>query len=395
MGLLGSVKTKESDEMAGALVTTNVLSTLVAMGLATLRERLALVFIANREYERLISGATRFATINVAVPALVATRTVAPDVVPPPVTAVTPTSVPITLSQWQEAPFAMDDKGLIQVDNGIIPMQAKEAVKSLANGIEDYLWTLLAAKVSAMAGTPGVTPFGTGLDDFLAADKILNDNLADPEDRFMVINTAAKASAMGLRAIQDASFRGGKGPNSLISGEIGDVLGARWIMSQRVPNHISGTYTTGTTVTGVNAIGATTLALSGGASGTILPGDIITIAGHQYNVTSTVGGATPSSVTIAAPGLVAATAGGEAITDAASFAANILIQRNALAFAMAPLIDTVEVPGATLQSVAIDEVSGLSLRLEVSRQHRQVQWSFDALYGGTVVRPQLAAWLAG
>lgn len=382
--------------MAGALVTTNVLSTLVAMGLATLRERLALVLIANREYERLITSATRFATVNVSVPATVATRTVAPDVVPPALSAVTPTSIPITLSQWKESPFAMDDKGLAQVDNGIIPMQAKEAVKSLANTVEDYLWSLLAASVSQYAGTAGVTPFGQDLSDFLTADKNLNDSLADPEDRFMVINTAAKANAMGLRAIQDASFRGGKGPNSLISGEIGDVLGARWIMSQRVPNHTSGTLSgTGTTVTGVNAIGATTIALSGGASGTILAGDILFISNRPYNVVSSVGGATPSSVTIAAPGLLAATAGGEVLTIAASFAQNILIQKNCLAFAMAPLLDTIVVPGATMQSVAIDEVSGLSLRLEVSRQHRQVQWSFDALYGGTVVRPQLGSWLAG
>lgn len=388
--------------MAGALVTTNILSTLAAMGLATLRERLALVLIANREYERLISGATKFATVNVSVPATVATRVVAPNVVPPSLTAVTPTSVPITLDQWQEAPFAMDDKGLVQVDNGIIPMQAKEAVKSLANTVEDYLWSLLTAKVSQYAGVAGTTPFQNGLDDFLAADKNLNDSLADPEDRFMVINTAAKASAMGLRAIQDASFRNGKGPNSLISGEIGDVLGARWIMSQRVPNHTAGTLTgAGTTVTGVNAVGATTIALSGGASGTLIAGDIIdfgqTLNGVTvtYNVVSSVGGATPSSVVIASPGLLVATVGAEVVSKRATFAQNILIQKNSLAFAMAPLLDTVEVPGATMQSVAIDEVSGLSLRLEVSRQHRQVQWAFDALWGGTVIRPQLASWLAG
>lgn len=386
--------------MAGALVTTNILSTLAAMGLATLRERLALVLIANREYERMITGATKFATINVAVPATVGVRTVTPDVVPPSVTALTPTSVPITLDQWKEAPFAMDDKGLVQVDNGIIPMQAKEAIKSLANSIEDYLWTLLAAKVANYAGTAGTTPFGTGFDEFLAADKNLNDSLADPEDRFMVLNTAAKANAMGLRAIQDASFRGGAA-NSLITNEIGNVLGARWLMSQRVPNHTSGTYRTGTTVTGVNAIGATVIALSGGATGTMLAGDILDFnqvvngVPITYNVVSSVGGSTPSSVTIASPGLLVATAGGEAITGRASFAQNILIQRNCLAFAMAPLIDTIEVPGATMQQVVIDEVSGLSLRLEVSRQHRQVQWSFDALWGATVVRPQLASWVAG
>jgi hypothetical protein len=390
--------------MAGALVTTNVLSTLCAMGLATLRERLALVLIANREYERMITGATRFATVNVAVPATVAVRAVAPDVVPPAVSALTPTSIPVTLTEWYEAPFAMDDKGLIQVDNGILPMQAKEAVKAVANNIEDYLWSLLAANISQYAGTAGVTPFGTGLDEFLAADKNLNDSLADPEDRFMVIGTAAKASAMGLRAIQDASFRGGKS-NSLISGEIGDILGARWLMSQRVPRHTSGTYSTGaggTTVTTVEPVGETVIALSGGATGTILAGDIVdfgvTNANGQletYNVVSSVGGSTPSSITIAAPGLKTATAGGEALTTRASHAQNILIQKNCLTFAMAPLMDTVKVPGATMQSVAIDEKSGLSLRLEVSRQHRQVQWAFDALYGGKVIRPQFASWVAG
>src|SRR6188474_1945327 len=134
--------------MAGALVTTNILSTLAAMGLATLRERLALVLVANREYERMITSATRFATVNVAVPAEVATRVVAPDVVPPAVTAVTPTSIPVTLDQWYEAPFAMDDKGLIQVDQGILPMQAKEAVKSLANTIENSLWTQLKTAIN-------------------------------------------------------------------------------------------------------------------------------------------------------------------------------------------------------------------------------------------------------
>lgn len=388
--------------MAGALVTTNILSTVCAMGLATLREKLALVLVANREYERMITGATRNSTVNVAVPAAVASRSVTPNVVPPAVTAVTPTSVPITLSQWYESPFAMDDKGLAQVDRGILPMQAREAVKSLANTIEDYLWSLLVAKIGNSAGTAGTTPFGTSLDDFLAADKVLNDRLADTEDRYFIMNTAAKAQAMGLRAIQDASFRAGQGPNSLISGEIGNVLNARWLMSQRVPNHTCGTLTgTGTTVTGVNAIGTTTIALSGGASGTILAGDIIRFGAtspYTYNVVSSAGGGTPSSVVIAEPGLLAATAGSEvvSINTASKIAAqNILIQKNCLAFAMAPLLDTVQVPGATLQAVAIDEDSGLSLRLEVSRQHRQVQWAFDALYGGSVIRPELACWLLG
>ena len=157
-----------------AMVTTNILGTVVAMGLDTLREYLALVHIANRDYENQITAAKRFATVNVAVPAAVTSRTVAPDVVPPAVTTVTPTSIPITLSQWKEAPFAMDDKGLTQVDRGILPMQAAEAVKSVANGIEDYLWSLTHGALGfyGFAGVSGTTPFAADLGAYLDARKI-------------------------------------------------------------------------------------------------------------------------------------------------------------------------------------------------------------------------------
>jgi len=382
--------------MAGALVTTNILGTTVAMGLATLRERVQLVHIANRDYERAITGQTRNATVNVAVPAAVATRAVTPDVVPPAVTAVTPTMVPVTLDTWREAPFAMDDKGLSQVDRGILPMQANEAIKGLANFIEDFLWTKVTAKAYGFAGTAGTTPFATDLSAYLDARKLGNRQLMDMEPRYVVLDTDSEANALGLRAFQDASFGGGT--DVILNGQIGRKLGATWLMSQRVPTHVGGTYTTGTTVTGVNAIGATVIALSGGATGTMIAGDIIGIGAFTYNVVSSVGGATPSSVTIT-PGLFAATAGAEAIvgrkSGANSFVQNLLIHRDAIAFAMAPLMDTVQVPGATLQAVAIDEISGLSLRLEVSRQYKQVQWAFDALFGASVVRDNALVYIGG
>ncbi|HUW57078.1 MAG TPA: hypothetical protein VMZ92_10615, partial [Planctomycetota bacterium] len=225
--------------MAGALVTTNILGTTVAMGLNTLREQLALVHIANRDYEREITAQKRFATVNVSVPAAVAARVVAPDVVPPAVTAVTPTSVPITLNQWYEAPFAMDDKGLAQVDRGILPMQAKEAIKGLANTIEDYLWSLYTTSYG-YAGVAGTTPFATDLSDYLEARRVANTQLMDTVPRFMVINEVAEASALGLRAFQDASFRGDA--EGIINGQIGRKLGATWVMTQRVPTHTAGSY---------------------------------------------------------------------------------------------------------------------------------------------------------
>lgn len=382
--------------MAGALVTTNILGTTVAMGLATLRERLALVHIANHDYEQMITAAKRNATVSISVPAAVATRAVTPDVVPPAVTAVTPTSVPITLDTWREAPFAMDDKGLAQVDRGILPMQADEAIKGLANFIEDFLWTKVTAKCYGFAGTAGTTPFATDLSAYLDARKLGNNQLMDMEPRYVVLNTDAEANALGLRAFQDASFGGGS--DVIINGQIGRKLGALWLMSQRVPTRTGGTYTTGTTVTGVNAVGATVIALSGGATGTLIAGDIIGIGNYTYNVVSSVGAGTPSSVTIT-PGLFAATAGAEAIvgrkSGANGFAQNLLIHRDAIGFAMAPLLETVQVPGASLQALAIDEVSGLSLRLEVSRQYKQTQWAFDGLFGAAIVRDNAMVYIGG
>lgn len=390
--------------MAGAIVTTNILGTVVAMGLNTLREQLALVHIANRDYEQEITAAKRFATVNVAVPALVSTRTVAPDVVPPAVTALTPTSVPVSLSQWKEAPFAMDDKGLSQVDRGLLPMQAKEAVKALANGIEDYLWSLTDGASNAFygfAGVSGTTPFSTDLSAYLDARKAANKQLMDMDPRYMVVDVDAEANALGLRAFQDASFRGDT--NGIINGQIGQKLGALWLMSQRVPSHTAGAGAGYLVNNGAGyPAGTLTITVDTG-TGALNVGDIISFSGHSqtYAVVTTVGGATVTSITLSASnipgatGLVAAIVDNEPITKRATFVKNVLIHRDAMAFAMAPLMDTIQVPGATLTAVAVDDVSGLSLRLEVSRQHRQVQWSFDALYGGSIVRPNAGVYLAG
>jgi hypothetical protein len=296
----------------------------------------------------------------------------------------------------------MDDKGLSQVDRGILPMQANEAVKGLANGIEDYLWSLVhgLAGCYGFAGVSGTTPFATDLSGYLDARKFANVQLMDMDPRYMIVNADAEANALGLRAFQDASFRGDT--DGIINGQIGRKLGALWLMSQRVPTHTAGAAAGYLANNGAGyPIGTTTITVDTG-TGAHNVGDIIKfngvagVTGHSqtYQVQSTVGGAAITSITFA-PALVAAIVDNEVITNKGSFVMNMLIHRDCLAFAMAPLMDTIQVPGATLTATAIDDVSGLSLRLEVSRQHRQVQWSFDALYGGAVVRGNAGVFLAG
>ena len=378
--------------MAGTLVTTNIVQTAVAMGLDALREQIALAKIVNRNYEsRIGPGASQGSTVNVAVPSAITTRSVTADVVPPAVTAVTPTSVAVSLDQWKEAPFAMSDQAVSQVQQGIIPMQMSEAVKSLSNTIDNYIWSLLTAAANPIysyVGTAGTTPFASDTSAYLDARAALNNELCPVDNRFCIIDADAEANALGLTAFADASASGSR--ETIVEGDIGFRLGSRWVMSQNVPTHT----TTGAGTILVNqadvAVGDTTVTWDGGGT-QMAAGDVFTVAGDTQ--TYAVKSATSTTVTFQ-PAAKVAWADNAAFTFKADFVENVVIHRDCIAFAMAPLLQTEQVSGG-ISATAVDEDSGLALRLEVTRQYKQTQWALDALYGGAVVRPELAAYIAG
>jgi hypothetical protein len=370
---------------------TSVLPVLVSMGAKALRDRIVIARYCNKDFSP--APVPFGSAINVAIPSAITAVEVTPAYIPPTTTAVAPTAVSVTLGNWWEAPFELTDKDLLQCDRGIIPMQASEAIKAIANKIEDTGFAYYQ-KIYGYAGTAGTTPFATDMTGFTAADKVLNDQLCPPEDRFLVLNTAARANALNLTQVSNASFRGNN--QTIASGDMGEIFGTRWLWSQRVPSHTAGT-NSGSDINGAHATtGVKALTIHGGALGDYHVGDIFTIAGdtQTYVVTGQTGDGTPTALAME-PGLQIALGGTEVITLKATHRVNLLFHRDCFAFASAPLQDSNIAPNLVAMESIVDAESGIALRLEVTREHKRFRFSYDVLWGWAVPRPEYGARLAG
>lgn len=371
---------------------------LLAQGLMALRENAVMPRLVNRDYEA--EAAQKGTTVTIPIPSAIADREVAPNVVPPASVDSAPTQALVPLDQWREAPFHLTDKEILESMDGTIPMQASEAIKSLVNYANAFILGKYKG-VYGVTGTAGTTPFASTVAAATGGRKVLNNQLAPLSDRRFVIDPDAEANALGLRAFQDMSFSGSA--QGIVEGQINRKLGFDWYMDQQVPTHTKGV-ATGTPLVNNGAgyaIGSTSIATDGwtaDTSGILVEGDIIKFAGHSqtYVVTADAdSGASTGPATLAiAPALQAAVADDEAITVTGSHVVNLAFHRDAFAFASRPLQDSAQGLGSIIES-ATDPVSGLSLRLEISRQHKQTQFSYDMLFGAALVRRELAARVLG
>lgn len=373
---------------------------ILARGLLALREEARMARLVNRAYEP--TPGTKGSTVTIGVPAPVPVQDVAPANVPPATADTAIEEVAIVVDQWKEAAFYLSDKDLTQIDANanFLPMQASEAIKALANTVDRAIFNLYK-DIYGFAGSPGSTPFDSDVSEYLQARKTLNEQLAPMDPRYCVINPDAEANALGLRAFQDASFSGSI--DGIINGQINNKLGARWLMSQNVPTHTAGTITTGLAVkaatphaAGATQVTCTTAAATGACN--LKAGDIVTFAGDSQTYVLTdnaVQSSAASDVVLKiAPGLKLPLSGGEQVSVKGDHAVNLLFHPNAFALVTRPFLSNDPLNLGTFMA-AVDPVSGLTLRLEVSREHKRTRWAFDILYGVKTVRRELATRLAG
>lgn len=310
----------------------------------------------------------------------------------------------LTISKAKAVQIPWTGEDIKSVNNGsgfstIYGDQIRQAMRTLTNEIETDL--LLEAKnnASRAVGTAGTTPFASNFNLVAEARQILVDNGTPMDNQVtMVLNTLSGTNLRNLAQLQKVNESGGS--DMLRQGVLLDLQGLMLKESAGVASHSAGTVAV-TTVTGVNAVGTTSIGVTTGAGGSVslTAGDVITIAGdtNKYVVAAsvTIGASTTGTIVISGPGLREATAGSEAVSLGASYTGNVAFHRNAIELVMrAPAVpdggDAAD-DAMTIQ----DPNSGLVYEIRSYKGYRKAMFEVAATWGYKAWKPEFISTILG
>lgn len=307
-------------------------------------------------------------------------------------------SVTMTISKSKYAPVRWNGEEQLGVSNSgtynaILAGQFAQAMRVLANEVDADLAALYAG-ASRAYGTPGTTPFESGIKEVAQMRKILADNGAPMTDLQLVIDTAAGANLRSLGQLTKANEADTDA--TLRRGLLLNISGFNIRESGQIVTHAAGSFTGDALVnnSGGYAKGATTIAVDGATAIALKAGDLVKFNGDNVNyVVASDVSATP--LTLAAPGLMGAVADDATVTALGSYAASLAFDRNALQL----IARTPAMPqggdSADDVTVVTDPVSGISFQVAVYREYRQVRYEIGLAWGVKLIKPEHVAILMG
>ena len=365
---------------------TNYVPETLKMGMMGLREECIMPSLVNTDYGSEV--AAKGDNIDVPIPSAVPASNVTPGT--PISSDFSPTKRTISLSNWKEAGFTLSDKQLKEVENGVLPMQAYEAIKSIGNAVNESILALHTSLYSTW-GTSGTTP--DAVEDVTNPRKLLNGQLAPKRDRRIVWNSDAEAKMLELSLFTAANQRGQA--TTLTEGQMGRVLGFDHYSDQAMDDISFDSNPP--SLWDVNqadvAVGDTTVVLDGGTND-IKVGDVFTVAGDTQQYVATAALAAVAGTLSFFPAAKVAWANAAELTFFGDLAATSLaFHRDCFSLAVRPL-ETPSGLGVLAQTI-VDPQSKLALRLEISRPHKQTVWSYDILWGTLCTRPEFGVRIAG
>ena len=376
---------------------TNVLPKILADGVLALRENAVMASLVNRDYQTLAQQKGN--AVNIPIPSSMTTRSVTPSVAIASNVDVSPTVAVVTLDRWQEVPINLSDSDFANASPTLITMQTTAAIRALANDVDSFIMGKHTS-LFGYAGAAGTTPFNGSLTAAASMKLVLTRNLAPLEDRRAVIDPSAEANLILNTAVLNPFGPDNIATAGILQGSLGRKLGFDFYVNQNISTYTPGTgWVTGFTVSTTTGVagGSTLHILNATASGTVKVGDLFTLASDskQYVVTvaATASATVGIDVQIYPPLSAAVSLGTTLAVVATAYTVNLAFHRDAWAFASRPLSGVFQ--AGNIFQAPTDPISGIALRLEMSRQYKQETLSFDVLYGTAVIRPELGSKLFG
>ena len=310
--------------------------------------------------------------------------TISPSMTIPEGTDQTLTNKTLTLTNQRgvQIPYTGEDVRFLDGGAGyetVYGAQIQQAMRTLVNEMEADLAEEAYKNASRAVGTAGTTPFASNFDTVAEARQILADNGMPMNDgrSSLVINTSAGTNLRNLSTLNQVNTSGNE--ELLRRGTMLDLMGVMIKESSQVQDHTKGTGTSYLVNNASAAIGDTTIPADGG-SGTVLAGDIITIAGdtNKYVVNTALTG---GNIVIGDTGLRVAVADNAAITVGNNYTANILMHQAGMELVMRAPAKPVGGDAAEDVLIIQDPTSGLVFEVAVYKGFNKAMIQVGAVWG--------------
>ena len=379
-----------------------IMPRIVARGLMTMRQKAIFPRLVNSEFSA--EAAKRGDVIDVPLAQKVEVKDVVPSNEAPTPPDTKAQTAKIELKHWKRASFHLTDKEMDQIEaqDSFIPLQMAEAINALTLAVNQSVidalqgGTASAGQFMKSAFPSASENVGTGpkgLEVVADARRQLNAAAAPKSGRSIVLSYDAEADF--INAGNSIEALSNINSNYDTEGEIGRRLGFDFFSTDSVEKDgyvPAVAYSRQSHASNAKQIYVTK------TSGTFSDNSKLRFeeqedrehtvhysAGndslHLVSLTATLGKAMDKGTYMASP---------DGVT------AGLAFHRDAVALAMRPLASTGLVSGNGSQMMTItDPESGLSLRLEVSRQYKQTVWEFDLLWGVALVRPEYVIKIQG
>lgn len=320
----------------------------------------------------------------------------APSMTIPEGTDQTVDSKTMTVNTYASVQIPWTGEDMKHVNNGsgfetIYGDQIKQAIRAIANKIETDLWTTAYQGSSRATGTAGTTPFASNHNSMADVRKILADNGCPMDGQItLVMNTAAGVNMRNLTQLQKANEAGGT--ELLRQGTLLDLQGIM-VKESAAPVALTAGTGSGYLLNGALAVGDTTVTVDTG-TGTILAGDIVTIAGTtaKYVVNTALASTT---FTIGGPGSLAVEADNDAVTVGSAYTPNMAFHRSAIELGIRPPALPAGGDAAVDLMTVQDPWSGLVFEIAAYKGYMKSMFEVRCVYGTKAWKSNHIATLLG